>query len=64
MAVSIHHKSGAEPSSDFPTEDDCEPCSLMQRGGALACAIACALTIGVIGFLVGRARARRIRGAD
>ncbi len=64
MAVSIQHKSGAEPSSDFPTEDDCEPCSMMPRGGALACAIACTVAIGVIGFLIGRARARRALLAD
>ena len=60
MAVSIQHRSGAEPSSDFPTEDDCEPCSMM-RGRALACALASALVVGVIGFLIGRARGRRVR---
>jgi hypothetical protein len=59
MAVSIDNLSSASPSSDFPTEDDCVPCSRMPRGWALACCIGCGLAVAVIGFLVGRARARR-----
>jgi hypothetical protein len=59
MAVSIDDASRAEPSSDFPTEDDCGPCARMPRQAKIACAILVPLTIALIGFLVGRAITRR-----
>jgi len=59
MAVSIDDASRAEPSSDFPTEDDCGPCARMPRQAKIACAILVPLTIAAIGFLFGRAIARR-----
>jgi hypothetical protein len=61
MAVSIDRASSAEPSSDFPTEDDCAPCARMPRQAKIACAIVCPLAIALIGFLIGRAVARRGR---
>ncbi|MGZ5291528.1 MAG: hypothetical protein ACXWXQ_03600 [Actinomycetota bacterium] len=59
MAISIDDATSAEPSSDFPTDDDCGPCSRMPRGAALGGTIGVALALGLIGFLIGRARARR-----
>ena len=59
MAVSIDNLSSATPSSDFPTEEDCGPCSRMARGSMLACALGCALALAAIGFVIGRSRARR-----
>jgi hypothetical protein len=61
MAVSIDNLSNAEPSSDFPTEDDSGPCSRLSRGSGIACVIGFALVVGAIAFLLGRSIARRSR---
>jgi hypothetical protein len=60
MAVSISEVSHAEPSSDFPTQEDCGPCARLPRGAKLACAVGFVLVIGLVGFLFGRARTRRL----
>jgi hypothetical protein len=61
MAICMQDLGRAEPSSDFPTEDDVEPCPCrgLSRGRMLTCAAGCALAVWVIGFLVGRALGRR-----
>ena len=63
MAVSISEVSHAEPSSDFPTDEDCARCGRVSRGAKLLCAIGCVLAIGLVAYLLGRARAKRL-GAE
>ncbi|HEX6331277.1 MAG TPA: hypothetical protein VF129_08335 [Actinomycetota bacterium] len=58
MAASLHDLPRAEPSSDFPTDEDVSPCSF-PRGASV---VAIAVVVGVIAFLAGRAWTRRRRG--
>jgi hypothetical protein len=59
MAICMRDVRRAEPSSDFPTEDDVELCRGHSRARLLGCAVGCALAVWAIGFLVGRAMGRR-----
>jgi hypothetical protein len=56
MAASLNDLSHAEPSSDFPTDEDVNPCARITRATSAAVAIG---VVVVIAFLIGRALARR-----
>ena len=60
MAASLHDQSHAEPSSDFPTDEDVNPCAGITRTTSAAAAIG--VVMAVIAFLIGRAMARRRDG--
>jgi hypothetical protein len=57
MAASLNDLSHAEPSSDFPTDEDVNPCARITR--ATSAAVAIGVVVAVIAFLIGRALARR-----
>jgi hypothetical protein len=59
VAICLQHLSRAEPSSDFPTADDSEPCLARSRGSIIACLVLGAILAGAIGFVVARALSRR-----
>jgi hypothetical protein len=59
MAASLHDLPHAEPSSDFPTDEDVSPCARLSR--VASAAVAVGLVIAVIAFIAGRAWSRRRR---
>ncbi|HSJ50609.1 MAG TPA: hypothetical protein VLA90_04890 [Actinomycetota bacterium] len=61
MAAALNDVSYAEPSSDFPTDEDVSPCSALARGVP---AVVVGLVVGLIAVVAYRAcsRARREAG--
>lgn len=59
MAVGLEHLAEAEPSSDFPTEDDCVPCRGRSRTACAVGVVLAVLAVGALGFLAARLLSRR-----